>query len=162
MSFLWPLIVKWKEDPFGECGIRWFPHLVVAELSWGPDGEGSMLTFCPASVFSSRKPCWKGSWGLLITRACWHLQSEKADSEDLSSRMLLQYISGWRKEQGGMRRLPCQCLQNLDDWQAEHQVNCSWSRKSGVEEAGVGRWLPSFEITGFAPLCFLLWTPLSP
>lgn len=128
----------------------------------GPREGESVLTLCPARVFSSRKPGWRGSWGLLLTRAYWHLHSEqKADSEDLSSRMLLQYIWGWRKEQGGVRRLPCQCLQNLDVWQAEHQVNCSWSRKSGVEEAGVGRWLPSFEITGFTLLCFLVWPPLS-
>lgn len=40
--------------------------------------------------------------------ACWHLHSEqKADwGEDLSSRMLLQCISGWRKELGGVRSFP--------------------------------------------------------
>lgn len=80
---------------------------------------------------------------------------------DLSSSMLLQHISVWRDERGGTRRLPCWCLQSLDAWQAEQQVNCSWSRKSGVEEAGVGRWLPSSEITVVALSHFLTWPPLS-
>lgn len=38
-----------------------------------------------------------------------------------------------------------------------HQANCSWSRKSVVEEAGVVWWLPRFEITVLTILLFSVW-----
>lgn len=38
-----------------------------------------------------------------------------------------------------------------------HQANCSWSRKSVVEEAGVVWWLPRFEITVVTTLLFWVW-----
>lgn len=92
---------------------------------------------------------------------CSWLQNEGGKLQNLESWILghIQYFLSSRK--AVERKRGCGnlfvftelgCLTNR-----AHQANCSWSRKSVVEEAGVVWWLPRFEITVVTTLLFWVW-----